>query len=1054
MALVLVPTYNCISVYLTDAPAPLNANGDDDARVEYKRVTDSVWKRGYDAWFDRRPVIDSSGNEYGGQEYRGSIVNLVSNTRYDVKITPKGRNSYSGQIQTWPDPDLDEVPGTIVTLNDTYTTRVTAGLSSGIGAAGLVITQGGTAQNWRIYKGAPGGTLIDGDDVSGGLNIGIALNAPYTMLWGTESAPIIIRNIERHGVLLGPTYERNATDLHDMVISGLNVSKFGRLATTTTNTQVAGFAVNDDSSIYCQGLRLRRVTVQRNKLHTPNHSANSWYLNSARTIREHPHGNKAIHFDRGRRDDFAEGLLSTADKATHRIKGGSNIANVQAGSAPGNHVIRYNEIWFGTEAQMLSTLGPKWNDVMGSGGSNGTNSGFLIRDTDVHGNTINGCWDDMIEADGALRNCRLWGSYFNDHFQAISMQGIMGGPFYMWRNVLDAGRADIGSIHKPGNHVKFAETRSNQNYRSLGGRWYVFNNASLHPPDGPSNPRKAVANWLQDSPTAALINLRAANNICFVEPSDPGASLKLNNSSRDLLFLNRVDYNFCNKFSPGNIGSGTLGWTGTQPCNANGIAASRESNVVYQSLARPAYPSAAYSLKTGNYLLASSSPGKGVGRPLLNFTSATDVDVGPGPFVLQYGTRAYPNGGGGAGGSFGDAGFIDPPDPIDEPDGPGEPPAPTELAIPQNIVFTDPEWRALLKSHVFGPPFNPTEPETTGGLDPFGQHEAQSYVNEPGITAPAFTEKWRRGAIPLLWNAHGGERHIQLWGQFAAAFDVGDDLTTIWGYQIRAAQLWVLSGSPATWKLIEQPIKQSSPGNGIADAQSLEGLHLSTFSYALGSGSQPQATNPVFSNRSNDDSLVFLPPGTTFVGNNLAASGGVDRRKFYTRWKSRALASQTRLPIGLDGEPDVQGVHIRCQVRTIGPTATVKIVGQVGASYGQIDVSDLSGSPIDFRAQEHDLLRARLMRITNQWQWLTATTLFAAGIDSDTPPRPDEGSPENPVIFVPESPGGGPGEEPEEPIDFPEYPDFDPEPPDPRRSVLTLFGERCQADSDGNEVDP
>lgn len=644
MNLILAATYACLSVYGTGFQPPTPDTGDNDARLEYREADGKAWTEAHPAWFDRRPASDGNGNELGGQEYRGSVCGLKPNTRYEVRLTPAGRTeSASASESTWPDPDLGQIQGTVIKLEREYTKPVPVGEKKAL----LVISQGGTPDNWRIYEAHELGTVIDG--ASSGADFGIVINASYVMLRG-----VTIRNVAQHGIVLGPNDNENRADIHNVILSGNDVFHWGVLS---AKPEYKGFGRNADSAVFSFSSRLRRITIQRNKFHEPNFGANSWV--SPADIKLHPQGPQTITFNRNPGQDVEMGFSSKRERPQAVMRKASDGPGIKEGSTPGNHVIRYNEMWASSEAEMLSGVGKKFNDIMGSLNSNGSNTGFLIRDTDVYGNSFNSNWDDMIEGDGAYRNVRIWGNYFNDFFVGVSFQGVLGGPVYVWGNVFDGSRANL-SRERGGTLFKFDENNDRGKFSSLGGRVYVYNNASLDPADGGGQPgrgRFAVWKFLSDGNREGIDsarNLRVFNNIMYVDahPSGHGgrgASLDLHNDKADMQNLNRVDYNLVSVIRRESVRpEGTRGYAGDEAFQAHGTTQAKEDsgpfNARYDALTRPAFPTAAKLLLKGRYRLKSDSPGYRTGVALAGFTPASNVDIGPqqaGAADPEYGVLAY-----------------------------------------------------------------------------------------------------------------------------------------------------------------------------------------------------------------------------------------------------------------------------------------------------------------------------------------------------------------------------------------------------------------------------
>ena len=66
----------------------------------------------------------------------------------------------------------------------------------------------------------------------------------------------------------------------------------------------------------------------------------------------------------------------------------------------------------------------------------------MQQDLDIYGNTIRNGTDDVIEADNAAINVRIWGNYLDYALNMISLQLMQAGPVYVFRNVFDRA-ADI-----------------------------------------------------------------------------------------------------------------------------------------------------------------------------------------------------------------------------------------------------------------------------------------------------------------------------------------------------------------------------------------------------------------------------------------------------------------------------------------------------------------------------------------------------------------------------------------------------------------------------------
>ncbi len=291
-------------------------------------------------------------------DYRGSIVHLEPATTYEIELTLAGTEQRTTlSATTW----SEEFPvGQMVRISDRDTP--------------LVITESGTPQAWRVYDGR-GATI----DVRHRYDACLTIDASY----------VIIRGLTLKGAGAESNTRRSAIGAirieggHDILIEDCDVSDWGRLDSQT------GFGFNMDSAILSSSATLRRLIVQRCKLHHPTYDGSTWYEPEYPT---HTRGPQAIS------------LFNTA----------------------GNHVIRYNECY--------SDLEHMYNDVIG-GGSNGSFRGSPGHDSDIYGNIVSHCWDDGLEVEGGNRNVRVWDNYITQCAMMIGNAATSIGPLYIWRNV-------------------------------------------------------------------------------------------------------------------------------------------------------------------------------------------------------------------------------------------------------------------------------------------------------------------------------------------------------------------------------------------------------------------------------------------------------------------------------------------------------------------------------------------------------------------------------------------------------------------------------------------
>jgi len=93
-------------------------------------------------------------------------------------------------------------------------------------------------------------------------------------------------------------------------------------------------------------------------------------------------------------------------------------------------------------------------------------------DSDLYGNSIQDTADDAIEAEGANRNVRIWGNYFNNSGTGVATTATSVGPVYIWRNVMNRSRNfELNTLD---NDQRLYMFKSGQDSSYGNGRRYVF----------------------------------------------------------------------------------------------------------------------------------------------------------------------------------------------------------------------------------------------------------------------------------------------------------------------------------------------------------------------------------------------------------------------------------------------------------------------------------------------------------------------------------------------------------------------------------------------------
>jgi hypothetical protein len=385
-----IPTFHCLSLYWSPPGGALEK----EVKVRYREGRTKKWSDGLSMRYNPIPNTDED-----LADYRGSIVHLKPATEYEVELTLAETGTRTNLFaKTWSEEFLT---GETVRVQDR--------------AAPLVITESGTPTAWRLYDGR-GATI----DVRHQYDACITVNASNVILRGftlrgagastnTSTKPIGAIRIDGG---------------QNMVIEECDISDWGRLDPKT------GFGVNYDSAIFSRSPTLKRLIVQRSKLHHPTYDGSTWY---EPTYPTHTLGPQCITlFDTG-----------------------------------GNHVIRYNECW--------SDMEHMYNDIIG-GGSNGSFRGSPGHDSDNYGNLVSHCWDDGLEVEGGNRNVRVWGNYITQSMMMIGNAATSIGPLYIWRNVVAVSQSqpNAGGLY----FLKMGFAGSED---WMTGQQYIFHNTLFGP---------------------------------------------------------------------------------------------------------------------------------------------------------------------------------------------------------------------------------------------------------------------------------------------------------------------------------------------------------------------------------------------------------------------------------------------------------------------------------------------------------------------------------------------------------------------------------------------
>jgi hypothetical protein len=169
-----VPTFHNISLYWKEGSTGTAGNNTTNQALCRFRV------KGTPTWFEAMPLRwdnraqGTAANQipYGFKEFRGSILEVASDTIYQIEcLTETSLKLASVEVRTW-----DETPPEDTPIVPSATSN-----------AQLTITTGGTPSAYKVYR-RTGGFEIDrnnaGDGPGGGVQHCISVNAPYVIIDG------------------------------------------------------------------------------------------------------------------------------------------------------------------------------------------------------------------------------------------------------------------------------------------------------------------------------------------------------------------------------------------------------------------------------------------------------------------------------------------------------------------------------------------------------------------------------------------------------------------------------------------------------------------------------------------------------------------------------------------------------------------------------------------------------------------------------------------------------------------------------------------------------
>ena len=241
--LILKSTFNSVSVYwTTDLIGPV----DSQANLYYKETSSNVWKTALPMKYESRLFENLHSNfaQYTKQ-YRGSVVQLKSNTEYDVLAHQVTNNTYSqSKIKTWEE-----------------NFKVNKVISIDSNNEKVVINESGSeVGGYIVYDGQGQSFSINNNDL-----YNIEIDASY----------VIIRNFNLSGAQKHSVYISGKENTN-IVIEKNNISQWG----SKSDNKFVG--INYNSAIanrYNNGYKQSHIVIQDNNIFNPNYSANSWTEN-------------------------------------------------------------------------------------------------------------------------------------------------------------------------------------------------------------------------------------------------------------------------------------------------------------------------------------------------------------------------------------------------------------------------------------------------------------------------------------------------------------------------------------------------------------------------------------------------------------------------------------------------------------------------------------------------------------------------------------------------------------------------------------------------------
>jgi len=330
----LVPGYQVCSLYLTGCTAEEDSAF--TSVLQYRKAGEANW----------RTMPPELSPVYVAREkmLRGSLFDLEEDTLYEMRLEyldKQEKGTLSGKFRT----RRAAVPiARTIVLDET--TKMP-----------LHITASGTPEGYLRYTMKPGSVLDGGTKKEFAVFLD---GVRYVILDG-----LTVRGGRRHGIF--------ADNCENIQILNCDIAGFSRVGTHRPDLNGMYYDeknhyVSQDSGI--QVRNTRRVLIERNYVHDPRGTANSWFY-------AHPAGPNAL-----------------------------KLGNVREAA------VRYND-FVGSDLH-------RWNDAA-EGAGNSLVTGSAWRDAEVTGNNFLFTNDDGMELDGGQINARFFGNRCEGFYCGISL---------------------------------------------------------------------------------------------------------------------------------------------------------------------------------------------------------------------------------------------------------------------------------------------------------------------------------------------------------------------------------------------------------------------------------------------------------------------------------------------------------------------------------------------------------------------------------------------------------------------------------------------------------